>query len=260
MKQLYILISLTIIALHGYAQKTDTTAANFMNKDAIYTRPFIGLGRSSTAVGGYVEGNTNYFGTNGVSEGFSMELRRFNMFLYSTIGPRIKFLSELEFEHGTEEISLEMALIDFEINQVFNLRTGIILVPIGAFNQNHDSPKWEFIDRPIVSTQIIPSTLSEVGFGVHGKLYTGELIFAYETYLTNGLRDGIILNNKGRTSLQAGKSPEMFGEDNNGSPMFSGKLAMRHRKWGELGLSYYGGIYNTFRIEGVQVAPKMGYR
>ena len=149
-------------------------------EDPIYDRPFISaFGGGRTAVGGYLEGNTNYFSEDGVSEGFSMELRRFNLFLYSAIGSRITFFSELEFEHGTEEISLEIALIDFEISPALILRGGIILPPLGTFNQNHDSPKWDFIDRPLVSTQIIPSTLSEVGFGVHGQFFSNTLTVGY---------------------------------------------------------------------------------
>ena len=42
--------------------------------------------------------------------------------------------------------------------------------PIGAFNVNHDGPRYEFIERPLVSTEIIPATLSEAGLGVHGRL------------------------------------------------------------------------------------------
>ena len=44
--------------------------------------------------------------------------------------------------------------------------------PIGAFNQNHDGPKWEFVDRPISATQMLPATWSNVGFGLYGKKYT----------------------------------------------------------------------------------------
>ena len=41
-------------------------------EDPIYDRPFItSFGGGHTAVGGYVEGNTNYFSEDGVSEGFS---------------------------------------------------------------------------------------------------------------------------------------------------------------------------------------------
>ena len=74
-------------------------------QDAIYDRPFI-TSDFPVALGGYLEGNTNYFSEDGVSEGFSMEFRRFNIFLYSTIIPRVRFLAELEFEHGTEEIGI----------------------------------------------------------------------------------------------------------------------------------------------------------
>src|SRR5262245_3607197 len=87
----------------------------------VYNRPFLAsVGR--TAIGGYLEGNTNYFQENGISEGFSTELRRFNVFLFSSIGPRIRIISELEFEHGTEEIKLETALLDFQVNPSFILR------------------------------------------------------------------------------------------------------------------------------------------
>jgi len=227
------------------------------NKDAIYNRPFVlqaNMGRSSTALGGYVEGNTNYFSTDGVSDGFSMELRRFNLFVYSTVANKIKFLSELEFEHGTEEISLETAILDFEFHPAFNFRAGILLPPIGYFNQNHDSPKWEFVDRPLVSTTLIPSTLSEVGFGLHGKIPVGSNeVITYEVYLVNGLRDEVIANGDNRTSFQAGKNPEMFAEDNNGTPMITGRIATKRRQLGEIGISYYGGVYNSFRMDGIIV-------
>lgn len=238
---------------------TDDSLKN-TNQDAIYNRPFIGIGRSKTALGGYVEGNTNYFSEDGVSEGFSMELRRFNIFMYSAIGQRIKMLAELEFEHGIEEIKLETALIDFEFHPTINLRAGIILPQIGLFNANHDSPKWDFIDRPLVSTTIIPSTLSEVGFGLYGKFYPGNNTVTYDVYLTNGLQDGVILNDEGRTSISSGKNEEMFGEDNNGVPMLNGRVAINNRKIGEFGFSYYGGVYNSFAIEGEVIDEKRSLR
>ena len=108
-------------------QRADTALV----QDAAYNRPFI-QSAGATSVGGYLEGNTNYFSEDGVSEGFSMELRRFNLFLYSAISPRVKFLSELEFEHGTEEIKLETAQVDFQINTGLVVRGGILLVPIGG--------------------------------------------------------------------------------------------------------------------------------
>lgn len=218
-------------------------------QEGIYNRPFIGnMGR--TAVGGYLEGNTEYVSEDGISEGMSMQLRRFNIFLFSSIGSRIRFISELEFEDGTAEIALETALIDVQLSPSFVLRAGVILPPIGAFNVNHDSPRWNFVDRPLVSTTIIPATLSEVGFGVHGRLAPRGFGLTYDLYATNGLSDGVILNSEGRTSLAHGKSETRFEEDNNGSPAFSGRLAAQRRSLGELGLSFYTGHYNSFKVEG----------
>jgi hypothetical protein len=226
-------------------------------QDAIYDRPFI-LSPSAypVALGGYLEGNTNYFSEDGVSEGFSMELRRFNIFLYSTIIPRVRFLAELEFEHGTEEIAIETAQVEFEFLQALVFRAGIMVVPIGAYNVNHDPPKYEFVERPLEATQIIPTTLSDVGFGFNGKIFWNKLLFTYDAYLVNGLSDGIILNDQGRTFLESGKAAERFAEDNNGSPSFTGRLAVKSLKFGELGFSYYGGVYNSYQIEGEMVDAK----
>jgi hypothetical protein len=235
----------------------DTSGTKIPSQDAIYTRPFIlEVNKLSTSIGGYFEGNSNYFSEDGVSEGLSFELRRFNIFLYSSLGYGIKFLSELEFEHGTEEIALETALLDFQFAPQFTLRGGIILLPLGMFNQNHDSPRWDIIDRPLVSTQIIPATLSEVGFGANGRfLISRNFSLTYAGYLTNGLSDGIILNSEGRTFIPAGKSEEAFGEDNNGLPSYSGRIAMQLPTT-ELGLSFYHGVYNSYRVEGVEVDEK----
>ena len=245
------------VILHGVAvfvigmpvaAQVDSTLA----QQGIYDRPVIGS-VSSTSLGGYVEGNTNYFVEEGVTEGFSMELRRFNIFLYSAISSRVRFLSELEFEHGTEEIALETALVDFQFRPSLVLRAGIILLPIGYLNQNHDSPKWDFVDRPLVTTDIIPSTLSEVGAGVYGRGGRGSLLFSYDIYLTNGLGQFVVGNEFGRTDIASGKSEEQFEEDNNGSPAISGRFGLLRTGIGEVGLSYYGGFYNSFIVEGQEV-------
>ncbi|MEO9801864.1 MAG: hypothetical protein ABJF04_01395 [Reichenbachiella sp.] len=257
MKKLQVIAILVLIfSTQVKAQEADSS---YTNLEAIFNRPFIYKaqgGASSASIGGYVEGNTNYFTTDGISDGYSMELRRFNIFLFASVHERIKFISELEFEHGTEEIALETALLDFEIHPALVFRMGILLPPVGYFNQNHDGPKWEFIDRPLVSTNVIPSTLSEMGMGFYGKVPVGKHKMTYELYLTNGLQDGIIANTENRTFFGAGKSEEMFAEDNNGVPAISGRLAFNAFGLGEFGLSGYTGIYNEFEIEGETVEDK----
>jgi hypothetical protein len=227
---------------------------------SIYTRPLI-TSAGQISIGGYAEGNTNYFVQDGVTDGFSMEFRRFNIFVFSPIASRLRFFAELEFEHGTEEIALETAQLDFRIMPALSLRAGIILPPVGAFNQNHDSPRWEFIDRPLVSTTIIPATLSEAGFGAFGRFSPARGIgVTYDAYVSNGLSDGVLHNDEGRTWIPAGKAEDQFAEDNNGSPAFSARLAVQRRNRGEVGLSYYGGAYNRFKEEGVTVDERRTVR
>jgi hypothetical protein len=234
--------------------KTDTLP---LNMDAVYNRPFLQLGKLPVAIGGYVEANYQYVGENGITERHQFQMRRLTLFVASTVSKRIKFLTEIEFEDGTKEINIEFASVDFEFAPLFNLRGGIIMNPIGAFNQNHDGPKWEFIDRPISATQMLPATWSNVGFGVYGKKYTTDWVYAYEAYLTNGFDDQIIANTENKTFLPASKAnPERFEESFNGSPLFTGKFAVRNRKVGELGLSYMGGVYNKFEEDGITLDKK----
>ena len=223
-------------SLPGPALAQDTALV----QGGIYQRPFI-FSAGRTAVGGYVEANGSWFRTDGTSEGRSFEVRRFNIFLYSGVGRRLQFTSELEFEHGTEEIALETALVDFVVTPSLVLRAGVLLVPIGGFNVNHDGPRYEFVDRPLVSTEIIPATLSEAGLGVHGRLAPRGFALSYDLYLSNGLGSGVILNDQGRTHLPSGKGEGLVAEDENGSPAFSGRIAARSHKLGEIGLSHYRG-------------------
>ncbi len=228
-----------------------------MNMDAIYNRPFLNINKIPVAIGGYIEANTDYTRENGVSEGLNFQFRRMTLFFSSTISRKIKFLSEIEFEDGTKEISIENALIDMEINPILNIRAGIILNPIGSFNQNHDGPKWDFIDRPLAATQIIPSTLSNVGMGLWGKKYSHQWIIAYEAYLTNGFNDKLILNESNHTSFAEAKEDEnKFEKSSSGLPMFTGKFSIRNRKLGEFGISYLYGIYNQWQKAGVQIDEK----
>jgi hypothetical protein len=220
--------------------------------DALYNRPFLSSNKLPVAIGGYLETNAQWGKTDGVTEGLSFQQKRMTLFVSSTAGNRIKFLSELEFEHGTQEINLEYAAMDVELNPLLNFRSGIIMNPIGAFNQNHDAPRWDFIDRPDYALTIIPSTLSNAGMGFNGKHFSHQWIIGYEAYLTNGFDDKIIQNSLNRTSLHEGKeNADKFAASFSGLPTTTAKIAIRNRNYGELGISFLGGVYNKFQRDGL---------
>lgn len=234
----------------------DTTVAP-LNMDAVYNRPFLQLGKMPVAIGGYAEVNTNYEVTDGISDGFSFHMQRMTLFVSSSIHRKIKFLSEIELEDGAKEINLELAAIDIQFHSLFNFRGGIIVNPIGAFNQNHDGPRWEFVNRPVSATQLLPATFSNVGFGFYGKTYKPSFVWTYEAYVTNGFNDLIIANDENKTFLPATKlDPDRFEESYNGAPLTTIKTSIRFKKAGEFGLSHMGGVYNKFQNEGLKLDKK----
>ena len=233
------------------------TSKNQLNMDAVYNRPFLQVGKLPVSVGGYIEADYSYIGEDGVTDGHSFRVPRMTLFVASSIHRKIKFLSEIEFEEGGEEVAIEFAALDISMHPLLNLRGGIVMNPIGAFNQNHDGPKWEFIDRPIAAVDMLPATWSNVGFGLYGKYFLKDWAFGYEAYLTNGFDDAIINNGENRTFLPASKdNKERFEESSNGEPLFTGKVALRNNKIGEIGLSYMGGIYNTYEKDGLILDEK----
>lgn len=230
---------------------TDTSKA-LLNMDAAYNRPFLTVNKMPVALGGYLEANSFYSSADGVSEGLSFQARRLTMFMSASITKRIKFLSEMEFEDGTKEIGIEFAAMDVAFHPALNFRGGIVMNPIGAFNQNHDGPKWEFVERQDVAVNMLPATWSNAGFGLYGKTFKGNWVLGYEAYLTNGFDNSIIDNEENKTFLPASKeNDERFEESNSGKALMTGKVAIKNRKIGEIGFSYMGGVYNKFEDDGV---------
>jgi hypothetical protein len=266
MQRKYIFIFINSLALLGSLSvkaQTDSGKLNLqdtakikMNTDAVFNRPFLSIGKFPLSLGGYCEANAIYSSTNGVGSNVSFQMRRMTLFVAGSIARHIRFLSELEFEDGAKEISLEYAAMDMELHPLFTLRGGIILNPIGAFNQNHDGPRWEIIDRPVSATKMLPATWSNAGFGFYGKRFSKNWGFSYEFYLTNGFNDKIINNDLGRTSLAAAKqNPERFEENETGI-LKTGRVALRNKQIGEIGFSAMQGAYNEFMKEGLKVDEK----
>ena len=92
---------------------------------------------------------------------------------------RIKFRSELDFEHAFKDPELEFAYLDFLYRPWLNARVGSILTPMGVINQHHEPPLFYSVERPEVYRVIIPTTWQEGGAGIHGKFDSG---LDYELY------------------------------------------------------------------------------
>src|SRR5438477_1659848 len=85
---------------------------------------------------------------------------------------RVLFNSELEVEHATTEIggsvSAEFAYLDYRIKPQANVRAGLVLLPMGLINEQHEPTAYFGARRPEVEHRILPTTWSELGAGVFG--------------------------------------------------------------------------------------------
>ncbi len=220
-------------------------------KGGIGDKPFIYRGDRGTSIGGYAETHFRYVREDGSVDELGFEAKRFNIFTYTPVSERVRVASELEFEEGGEEIKVEIAIMDFEMHPAFTLRGGIILSPLGRFNLAHDSPSQDLTDRPLVSTKIIPTALSEAGLGFYGAFYAGaESRLTYEFYGVNGFTDDVLIGDSDGTRIAAGRGNF---EDNNNRPAWVGRLGLSPQPAYEIGLSFHTGAYNKWQAEDLSI-------
>jgi hypothetical protein len=217
-------------------------------ESAYARRPWL-ASMGKTTLGGYADIHLRYEVVEGLVDELTFVPERFNFFTFTPVGDRVRITSELEIEEAGEEIKLELGTIDFEIDTALTFRAGILLAPIGRYNVEHDAPQNAFTDRPLAVTEIIPSTLSEVGMGFYGAFHpSAKSQITYEIYAVNGL--GEVVAQDAQTRIAAGK--DNF-EDNNPSPSVTGRVGMSPVPGLEVGLSGHFGPYNAFKVEGERV-------
>jgi hypothetical protein len=140
-------------------------------------------GSSTGPLSGYMD---FHFNKEEASPGV-LDFHRFVLIVNHSFSSRIRFVAELELEHafveGLEEageLELEQAYVDFLLTRAFNVRAGLMLVPMGIINERHEPPVFHGVERPFVDTVIIPSTWFENGAGIHGEVGRG---FRYRAYV-----------------------------------------------------------------------------
>ena len=171
------------------------------------------------------------------------------------VSERVRFQTELEIEDG-DVLDIEFAHIDYQLHERLDFRAGLILLPLGKLNLIHDSPIQELTDRPLMHRKVIPTTLRDVGFGVHGNLsldedggFFEELNF--EIYLISGFRGQdsnskfLINRTDGLRKARSNGKIEGFSEyeDNNNNLAWNGRVSIASPGF-ELGLSGYHGSYD----------------
>jgi hypothetical protein len=151
------------------------------------------------SIGGYGEGMyTNYTANKGDRKD-TIDLTRAVLYVGYKFNDWIILNNEFEWEHATTgeggeskgEASAEFSYLDFLLHKNANIRTGLMLMPMGFINEIHEPTTFHGNHRPDVEQYIIPSTWREMGAGLFGQIVPG---LQYRMYAVNSL------NAKGFTS------------------------------------------------------------
>ncbi len=193
-----------------------------------------------TSIGGYGELAYIFREENGNGHGGNtFDPQRFVLYVNSGLTDWITLSSELEWEHGGSDggtdgsISVEQAFLDFKLARPFNVKAGVMLVPVGALNLYHEPTNFNSTERPQVDRFLIPTTWQEMGVNVHGAL--GDRV-DYQLMVSPGL-DGTGF--AAETGLREGRQD--FGKDSNRNMAVSGRLEVRPLTNLYTNLSFYAG-------------------
>jgi len=228
--------------------------------------------KSRLTIGGYGEAvySRNFYSNNpyrymypdrykGAQGNGQVDLPHTVIFLGYDFGKGWTMGSEIEFEHGGVEASIEVEgdeaiEVEHEIErggEVFleqfwlqksiasylNVRAGMIIVPIGLTNAHHEPDKFFTVYRPEGESTILPCTWHQVGISLWGNVGGWK----YEAQLLPGLNSRLF-NNSGWIS-GASASPYEYTVAND----LAGSLRIDNYSFKNLrlGLSgYMGGVDN----------------
>ncbi|RPI53728.1 MAG: hypothetical protein EHM55_12925 [Acidobacteria bacterium] len=190
----------------------------------------------TTGISGYMD---FHFNKHEFEDG-RLDFHRFVLLITHNFSDRIRFVSELELEHGfvegleeAGELELEQAYVDFLLSRRFNVRAGMMLVPVGIINERHEPPVYYGVERPFVDTVIIPTTWFEAGVGVHGEVGRG---WRYRAFVMSPL-------NARKFNAEEGiRGGRQKGSDTNiGRPAVTGRLEYVGVRGLTVGASFWTG-------------------
>ncbi len=112
-----------------------------------------------------------------------LDIHRIVLLMGYSFSPKWELLTEIEIEH-VKEVYVEQAYISYKMNRYFNLKGGLLLIPMGYINEYHEPPVYFGVERPLLDSKVVPTTWREIGFGAYGRIPEASL--KYQIYLVNG--------------------------------------------------------------------------
>ena len=234
--RVYILSIFIISSVMVFAQGNDSivkyenTAARLLNSNKGFT------------IGGYGQLDYNQPISSETMNNGTLDVHRLVMMFGYNFNDRLKFVSEIEYEH-VKEVYVEQAFMQYKLNNYINLRAGLMLIPMGIINEYHEPPAFNGVERPMVDKYIAPSTWRELGLGISGNIIEASL--KYQLYVVNGFNgyDGNA-NLSGKNGLRKGR--QKGANSYISTPNFSGKVEYYGIRGLNIGLAgYFGKTQST---------------
>src|SRR5437867_4403066 len=150
----------------------------------------LSLGGGGTNITGYGEMGYRKFHRSGNA---TADLQRFVFGFNHRFDERLTFHSEIEIEHAVVssrdngEAAIEQAWLNYKVSDASNVKSGLLLIPLGILNETHEPPTYYGVMRNQVETRIIPTTWRELGAGVHGVVSEG---LRYDVGITTNFDSG----------------------------------------------------------------------
>jgi hypothetical protein len=107
------------------------------------------------------------------------DLARFVLGASVRLDERTRLASEIEIEHAVSsagdagEVEVEQAYVERSYGENLYARAGLLLVPLGLLNENHEPTHYYGVQRNGVETAIIPSTWREGAIALQGRSDSG---------------------------------------------------------------------------------------
>ncbi len=265
---------LLVVSLTGPSSQAQVTIGSRpVVQGGITDKPYLKNFTGGVALGGYMD---HEFFMTGETSTFTSH--RFIPFIFAQPVDYIHVTAEIEFEYGgfvrsgtasgndtdgdgeintisnsttDGEIKLEFAFMDWVISDALNVRGGVLLTPLGKFNLIHDSPLNDLTNRPIVSRQLLPTTLSESGMGIFGAFYPEDWVVGYELYLVNGFNHRVIDGSK-RLRVRGGRGSHKT--DNNENKAITGRVSVSPALGVDVGVSGHHGKYDVVGEHDLSIA------
>ncbi len=211
-------ILLVTIAFSNVQAQQDSTSQHINGAQSLISNNI----NKGVIIGGYGEITYNQpENSNG-----ELDVQRLVLLVGYNFSDKVQFVTEVEFEH-VKEVYVEQAFVNYNVANNFNVRGGLMLVPMGIVNEYHEPTTFNGTERPSIDNVIVPTTWREIGVGVNGRL--PNLNMGYQAYVFNGFKSsnldgegGVSGILKGSNGLRSGR--QKGAQSTMSSPTFSGKV------------------------------------